>query len=101
MSVGAVPQRPAYFTLSGFRPLSVAAYHKLIDMGELTGDDRVELLEGHMVLKMPQNRPHSLVSTNAEELLGAARPSGWRLLVGKPITLPDSEPEPDIALVRR
>jgi Uma2 family endonuclease len=101
MSVGAAPQRPAYFTQSGFRPLSVAGYHTLIDMGELTEDDRVELLEGHMVLKMPQNRSHSIVSTTAEEHLRAAKPPDWRLLVGKPITLPDSESEPDITLVRR
>lgn len=100
MSVGAVPQLPAYFAHAGFRRLSVVEYHKLIEVGILTEHDRVELLEGYMVNKMPQNLPHSNSGTNAEETLRDCLPEGWRLRAGKPITLPDSEPEPDVVLAR-
>jgi Uma2 family endonuclease len=100
MSARAMPQLPAYFTHRGFRRLSVAEYHKLIDVGILTEGDRVELLEGHMVNKMGQNPPHSNSGTNAEDTLRDLLPQGWRLRAEKPITLPDSEPEPDIVLAR-
>src|SRR5829696_8124204 len=100
MSAGTLPQLPAYFAHAGFRRLSVAEYHRLIEVGILSEHDRVELLEGHMVNKMPQNAPHSNSGTNAEETLGDSLPQGWRLRAEKPITLADSEPEPDIVLAR-
>jgi len=100
MSAGTLPQLPAYFAHAGFRRLSVAEYHKLIEVGILSEHDRVELLEGHMVNKMPQNPPHSNSGTNAEETLRDRLPEGWRLRAKKPITLTDSEPEPDIVLAR-
>jgi len=100
MSVGSIPQLPRYFAHAGFRRLSVAEFHKLIEVGVLTEHDRVELLEGYMVNKMSQNPPHSNSGTNAEETLRDRLPPGWRLRVEKPITLLDSEPEPDIVLAR-
>jgi len=100
MSVGFVPQTPAYFTLAGFRRLTVPEYHKLIEIGILAEDDRVELLEGHMVMKMPPNPPHSNVITNTTEALVHRLPNGWRLRCEQPITLSDSEPEPDFVLAR-
>jgi Uma2 family endonuclease len=100
MSVGAAPPLPAYFAHAGFRLLSVAEYHKLMEIGILTEHDRVELLEGHMVNKMSQNPPHSNSGTNAEETLRENLPQGWRLRAEKPVTLADSEPEPDIVIAR-
>jgi hypothetical protein len=35
------------------RPFSVAEYHRMIDAGILTEDDRVELIEGVIVLVSP------------------------------------------------
>ena len=66
----------------------------------LTEEDQVELLEGHMVMKMPPNPPHSNVVSNATEILIVRLPLGWRLRSEQPITLPDSEPQPDFAVVR-
>jgi Uma2 family endonuclease len=101
MSIGTVPQPTGYLPVPGSQRYSVDEYHRMIDSGQLTEDDRVELLEGRLVPKMPQNPPHSLTSTNCEEAIRPALPSDRQMLVGKPITLPDSEPEPDIIVARR
>jgi Uma2 family endonuclease len=79
---------------------SVADYHRFIELGILTEDDRVELLEGNVVNKMPPNPPHSNTVSNVHEVLGANLPSGWRLRSENPITLVDSEPEPDFVFAR-
>jgi Uma2 family endonuclease len=100
MSARAMPPLPAYFAHRGFRRLSVADYHRMIDVGILTEDDGIELLEGYMVNKMSQNPPDSNSGSNAEDTLRDLLPSGWRLRAEKPITLTDSEPEPDIVLAR-
>lgn len=44
--------------VSSFRRFTVAEYHKLIDIGILTEDDNLELLDGHLVNKMSRNAPH-------------------------------------------
>lgn len=41
------------------RRFRVDEYHRMIDTGILTEDDRVELLEGWIVPKMPHNPPPS------------------------------------------
>jgi hypothetical protein len=37
---------------------SVARYQRMIEAGILTSEDKVELLENYVVLKMPRNPPH-------------------------------------------
>jgi hypothetical protein len=37
---------------------SLARYQKMIETGILTSEDKVELLENYVVLKMPRNPPH-------------------------------------------
>jgi Uma2 family endonuclease len=80
--------------------LSIEQYHAIIQAGILTDDDSVELLEGWLVFKMPKNPPHRattrLVRTALENLL----PAGWYVDSQEPITLSNSEPEPDIVVVR-
>lgn len=80
---------------------SLEDYHRLVEVG-LLDDRRVELLNGEIVEMSPEGEPHAYFSTEAGDYL--ARVLGTRALVrpAKPITLPDdSEPEPDIAIVRR
>jgi hypothetical protein len=38
---------------------SVDDYHRLIEAGTLNAGHRVELLEGHLVCKMPHHPPHA------------------------------------------
>jgi Uma2 family endonuclease len=82
------------------RRFSVAEYHKMIDAGILTPNDRVELLEGWIVQKMPQNPPHSSSVGRVNRCLGRILPNDWSLRVQCPITLSESEPEPDIVVAR-
>jgi Uma2 family endonuclease len=91
---------PLLGTLAGFRRFSVAEYHKLIDIGVLTEDDNLELLEGYLVLKMARKPPHDGSLQLAQAALSPALPTGWCLRVRCAITLSDSEPEPDGAVVR-
>jgi Uma2 family endonuclease len=80
--------------------LSVVQYHHMIESGILTDDDPVELLEGWLVTKMPKSRRHSLVTQLTREALANAVPDGWFVDAQEPITTADSEPEPDVMVVR-
>ncbi len=94
------PQLPLLGTMAGFRRLSVPEYHRLTEIGVLTEDDNLELIEGYLVLKMSRNPPHDWVIQRPNRMLMAVLPSPWDVRIQSAITLPDSEPEPDITIVR-
>ena len=83
------------------RRFTIDEYHQLLDTGVFTSGDPYELLNGVIVAKMPQNSPHASASTRLERRLAKLLPDEWLWRTGKPITIPnsDSEPEPDIAVV--
>lgn len=83
-----------------FWRLSVAQYHQMIEAGILTPDDRVELLEGWLISKVPKKPPHSVATRRTRAALIALLPAGWYVDTQEPITLADSEPEPDVTIVR-
>ena len=80
--------------------LSVGQYHEMIRTGILTADDPVELLAGWLVYKIPKNPPHRIATRLAQQALEAVVPAGWYVDTQEPITLNDSEPEPDVMIVR-
>ena len=80
--------------------LSVEQYHSMIQSGILTEDDSVELLEGWLILKMPKNPAHSAVTRLIRQALGKAIPDGWYVDTQEPVTTIDSEPEPDVFIMR-
>lgn len=79
---------------------SVDQYEKMIEVGVLTSEDRVELIEGIIVQKMTQHPPHAVAIDYALDALRPLLPRNWRLREQKPIKLSDSEPEPDLVVVR-
>lgn len=81
-------------------PLSVGQYHGMINAGILTEDDPVELLEGLLIPKMPIKPPHSLTMELTRETLTRLIPPGWYVNGQQPVTTEDSEPEPDVAVIR-
>jgi Uma2 family endonuclease len=91
---------PLQGTMAGFRRFSVAEYHKLIEIGILTEDDNLELLEGYLVHKMSRNPPHDATIQKIMKRLFRILPPDWDLRVQSAITLTSSEPEPDLAVVR-
>lgn len=80
--------------------LSIEQYHAIIQAGLLTDDDSVELLEGWLVFKMPKNPPHRAITRLVRTALENILPAGWYVDSQEPITLSNSEPEPDIGVVR-
>lgn len=80
--------------------LSVAQYHEMVERGILTEDDPVELLEGWLITKMPKNPPHAVATDLVSDKLNEVKPAGWSIRTQDPITTEDSEPEPDVVLVR-
>jgi Uma2 family endonuclease len=104
MSVAAgkvtVTGEPVRRILARLYRFSVEQYQRMSEAGVLTARDRVELLEGWIVEKMTQNPPHAAALDCAQEVLRPLLPPGWYLREQKPIVTPDSQPEPDLAVVR-
>src|SRR6266540_3167751 len=82
------------------RRFTVEEYQRLGEVGVLTGDDRVELLEGWIVGKMIHNPRHDATVDRANETITGRLPPGWRVRVQCSVTTGDSEPEPDLSVVR-
>lgn len=80
---------------------TLAEYHRLIKLGFLTEDDRVELIRGELVQMAAKGTLHSVCNTKLVRELD--RLVGDRAVVRgqEPIILPaDSEPEPDVVIVQ-
>jgi Uma2 family endonuclease len=73
--------------------LSVEDYHRLPERP-------VELLHGTLVEKMSKSPLHFATTVDLVRLLQPQVPGGWVLRQEGPLTFADSEPEPDIAIVR-
>ena len=78
--------------------LSVEAYHALGEMGFLP--KKTELLYGQVFQKMPKSPLHTLLQMPLLEALRNCCPPDMHIRQDQPITCSDSEPEPDLALVR-
>jgi Uma2 family endonuclease len=78
--------------------LSVEEYHRAGEIGLLSHN--VELLRGIIVTKMPKSPLHELIAQKLMNRLRAAMPAGYEVRREGPLTLRDSEPEPDISVVR-
>ena len=75
-------------------------YERATELGLLGPDDRVELIEGEIVQKMPQNSPHSTALSLTLEALRVAFPVGFVVRPQLPLNVGTlSQPEPDLAVV--
>ena len=76
-------------------------YDRIVDAGVLTSNDKVELIDGEVVAKMPQNKPHEITTGLVSDALREAFSTGSHVRDEKSVALSDnSQPEPDIAVVR-
>lgn len=94
--VGTVPQPEVPLAR-----ITCAKYHAMIESGALTEQDRLELINGHLVQKMPIGPNHAGVVKALNFLL--SRQIGDRAIVAvqDPVTLGEySQPEPDVVIVR-
>lgn len=92
---------PEYLQAAGFRRLTVDEYHQMIRAGILAEGEPVELLEGFLVRKMARGSPHDWAIQVLTRLLVRLLPPTWEVRIQcATALLPDSEPEPDFAIVR-
>jgi len=80
--------------------LSVDQYHEMIRTGILTDEDPVELLDGCLVRQTPKYPLHSFVTQELRDWFARTLPPAYFVNAQEPVTLPTSEPEPDITIVR-
>ena len=83
------------------RRWSRVEYDRLIEKGVFEPGERLELISGALVVREPQGSAHATAIELAQDALRSAFGPGWRVRVQLPIALDDeSEPEPDLAVVR-
>jgi Uma2 family endonuclease len=85
----------------GVRPrrFSKAEYYRLGELGFFRGQ-RVELMEGQLMVLSPQNAPHATAMLKAATVLQAVFGSGYHARPQLPLDLGQTtEPEPDLAIV--
>lgn len=79
-------------------PLSVAAYHALGELGLIP--EKTELLRGFVFNKMPKSPLHSALLRRLLKLIETAlEQSPYLVRPEQPITIGNSEPEPDLAVI--
>lgn len=78
---------------------TVADYHRLIEMG-IFRDRSVELLAGDIVKMAPEGAIHAFVTEGGSQYLRSLFSGMAVVREAHPITLSDSEPQPDIAIVK-
>ncbi len=80
---------------------TIDEYHRMVAAGILC-DRKVELLRGEIVEMPPEREPHAYCSDEAGEYLAKLLGDRAKIRHAKPIILPNnSEPEPDLAIVKR
>jgi Uma2 family endonuclease len=82
--------------------LSVDDYYRMAQIGIIAPDDRVELIEGEIIDMAPPGSPHASTVHRLVELFMLATGGRATVLVQNPVRLSNySEPQPDVALLKR
>ena len=84
------------------RHFTVSEYHRMATAGIFTEDDRVELIGGEIIEMAPIGVRHAACVAKLAEVFSRYLQSAAIIWVQNPVRLDErSEPEPDIALLRR
>jgi hypothetical protein len=96
-----VPMLPAILPPLPARRITVDESHQMIKAGIVGEDHDVELLEGWIVPKMAKNLTHDgVVSMIMIDVLTPRLSRCWFCRGQSVITMANSEPEPDVAVMR-
>jgi Uma2 family endonuclease len=109
-AVATPPPRPSAATVA-HQPLTYGTdpstyrltgeqYDRMVEVGILGPDDKLELLDGVLVTKMPNDPPHASSVQRVAKRIRRPLPAGWDDRIQSPILARTSRPEPDIAVVR-
>ncbi|MBI1748209.1 MAG: Uma2 family endonuclease [Acidobacteria bacterium] len=75
-------------------------YYKMAEMGLFKPDEHVQLIEGEIVCRSPQESQQATTILAAAETLGKVFGTQYHVRTQMPLALgPTSEPEPDVAVV--
>lgn len=75
-------------------------YERLVELGVFRPDERLELLDGDMVVREPQSSRHAAAVRRTVAALQRVLGAEWQIDSQLPVALDDhSEPEPDVAVV--
>ncbi len=89
-------------TLTRAKRFTIEEYHRLADLEFFTEDDRVELIRGEIIEMAAKGTPHTTCCSNLLSELAALTARRATLRCQDPIILsPNSEPEPDFAIVKK
>ena len=84
------------------RRFNVQEFYKLAEAGILSEDDRVELLDGQIMVMAPIGENHRTVVDSLAEVFTDQRRSRYRVAVQNPLRIDNQdEPQPDIVLYDR
>lgn len=79
---------------------TVKEFQRAYDLGAFGLETRLELIEGEIIRKMPQNEPHAWTIQAVTEALRSAFAAGHSIRTQLPLVFGlRSKPEPDIAVV--
>lgn len=80
---------------------TIEDYHRLIELGFLTENDRVELIRGELMQMVAKGTPHTVCNTRLIRELVTLLQERAIVRGQEPIVLhPNSEPEPDLVIAR-
>jgi Uma2 family endonuclease len=99
-TIAASPLPPAVMPEEPVVPLTLEAYHSLVQSGKLSSGDPIEFLEGWLVPKLTKGPRHAAVKRQLLRMLAALVQPPYFLDAQEAMSAVDSEPEPDIYIVR-
>src|SRR5437879_6193872 len=92
--------RSKRFASPGRRTWTKAEYYRMADLGWFRGE-RVELIEGEIMVLSPQKWAHSVTTDKATETLKRVFGSGFWVRMQLPLDLGQTtEPEADVSVVK-
>ena len=87
-------------TLATAKRFTITEYHRLADLDFFTEDDRVELIKGEIIKMAAKGKAHSVCNTRLYRELFKLLEEKVTIRGQEPIIINDSEPEPDLTIVK-
>jgi Uma2 family endonuclease len=82
--------------------LTAEEYHRMIESGGFDEDSRIELIDGLLLDMSPKTPEHeNVIAYLAGRLFGELDLDRYQPRVGAPLSIGDSEPEPDLTVIER
>lgn len=87
-------------TVATAKRFTITEYHRLADLDFFIEDDRVELIKGEIIKMAAKGKAHSVCNTRLYRELFKLLEEKATIRGQEPIIINDSEPEPDLTIVK-